>query len=122
MLVGLPPDGREKMMEWAAANFNAIGPANDRALNDMGQMMEFQHYLMSIARENVVPGSWVDLLFDAVDRGDITDLQMRRAFAGYDHRGNGTLDAPFGHPSRGLATDPSRPQLDPARDRRSAAA
>jgi len=106
MLVGLPPDGREKMLEWAAANFNAIGPANDRALGDMDQMMEFQHYLMSIARGNVVPGSWVDLLFEAVDRGDITDLQMRGLIGDYTAPSLDTTIGATGHLMHLLGTHP----------------
>jgi len=106
MLVGLPPDGREKMLDWAAANFNAIGPANDRALGDMGQMMEFQHYLMSIARKNVVPDSWVDLLFDAVDRGDITDLQMRGLIGDYTAPSLDTTIGATGHLMHLLGTHP----------------
>lgn len=30
-LVGLPEAGREQMLDWAAAAFNAIGPNNERA-------------------------------------------------------------------------------------------
>ena len=43
-LVGLEPDGREQMLEWAAAAFNAIGPVQDP--NDVESMKAAFAYMI----------------------------------------------------------------------------
>lgn len=71
-LVGLPEEGREKMLEWAAANFNCFGPMNKRAEDSFDSLKEMVNYaLTQSVRGKVKPGSWAEMLHDAGDRGDI---------------------------------------------------
>ena len=71
-LVGLPTEGRERMLEWARANFNCFGPLNDRTLGAVpivGEMIDY-------ARTECVPGKlkpdgWAQMIWDAADRGEI---------------------------------------------------
>jgi cytochrome P450 len=51
-LVGLPDNGREAMLRWAAAAFNAMGPMNPRGLDAIPQVRE-----LHIGRGTRFPGS-----------------------------------------------------------------
>src|ERR1700675_126588 len=42
--VGLPEEGRERMMEWSIGLFNCIGPMNDRARTAIPVLSEMMHY------------------------------------------------------------------------------
>ncbi|MFP5020830.1 cytochrome P450 [Pseudonocardia phyllosphaerae] len=71
-LVGLPDQGREKMLEWAAAIWNTQGPADERAAAAGPVVEEF----MGFAFNDAVPGKidpdgWAAQLYDAADRGEI---------------------------------------------------
>jgi cytochrome P450 len=70
--VGLPQDGRERMLVWAAQMFNCFGPLNDRARGAFPVLEEMMHYASSQAvRGKLRPGSWADAILDAVDRGEV---------------------------------------------------
>lgn len=84
-LVGLPEDGRQRMLKWADAGFNAMGPSNNDhtayALPIMGEMV---HYicdpdLPTRFRE----GSWSAELWDCVERGDLSAEAARSILQGY---------------------------------------
>ncbi len=73
ILVGLPADLRENMLDWAAASFDSFGPAdNPRVANSMEVGLGLVKFMGSISREKMLPGSWADQLYQAADRGDIT--------------------------------------------------
>src|SRR5262245_26716874 len=61
--VGLPQDGRERMLVWAAHMFNCFGPLNDRARGAFPVLREMMHYASSQAvRGKLKPGSWADAI------------------------------------------------------------
>jgi cytochrome P450 len=71
-LVGLPEEGREHMLEWAAANFQCFGPLNERAIGQLpsvgdGMAFTFDPTLPS----RLKPGGWAAQLWEAADRGEI---------------------------------------------------
>ena len=71
-LVGLPEDGRERMLEWAAATFNCLGPMNERTMSAFPIVGEMVDYAMT----ECVPGKlssdgWAQKIWDAADRGEI---------------------------------------------------
>lgn len=75
-LVGLPDEGREHMLEWAAANFNCFGPLNPRTIEAFEIVGEMIHY----AFNECVPGKlkkdgWAQAIWDAADRGEIRHEQ-----------------------------------------------
>lgn len=71
-LVGLPEEGRERMLVWASAIFNCFGPLNDRARDSFGVMDEIMEYAMTNAVPGKLkPGSWAEAIFDAADRGEV---------------------------------------------------
>jgi cytochrome P450 len=70
--VGLPQDGRERMLVWATQMFNCFGPLNGRARNAFPVLEEMMRYASTQAvRGKLAPGSWADALLDAMDRGEI---------------------------------------------------
>ena len=72
--VGLPEDGRERMLIWAEQMFNCFGPINDRSQSAFPVLEEMMHYATSQAvRGKLKPGSWAEAIIDAVDRGEVDD-------------------------------------------------
>ena len=76
-LVGLPDSGRERMRDWAAATFDALGTLNDRAQAALGALGEMLAYAASVRREQLRPDGWAARLFHAADDGaiDANDVQ-----------------------------------------------
>jgi cytochrome P450 len=70
-LVGLPEEGRERMLAWAAATFDALGPPNARATAAAPSLLEMARYAISVDRRVLHPDGWAARLFEAADRGEI---------------------------------------------------
>ena len=68
-LVGLPEEGRERMLDWAAATFDALGPPNARGRAGGPVLLEMARYALEVERERLVPGGWAARLFSAADAG-----------------------------------------------------
>ena len=76
-LVGLPAHGCERMLEWAAAMFNAFGPIdNARTQSAFPLIGEVAAYLADeqTLRE-LRPGSWSARLLECVDKGMLSRTQ-----------------------------------------------
>ena len=77
-LVGLPEEGRERMLIWAAANFDSFGPLNDRASGALSVFDEMVGYAMTqCVPEKLKPGSWAAMLHEAADHGEITEQDAK---------------------------------------------
>ena len=75
-LVGLPEEGRERMLEWAAANFDCFGPMNQRTKDAFPVVQEMVGYAFSeCVPEKLKPGSWAARIWEAADRGEIRHNQ-----------------------------------------------
>ena len=62
-LVGLPEDGREKMLEWASTSFDTFGPITPRVGAQMPVIEETICYMQKNNHPGIVkPGSWCDQL------------------------------------------------------------
>ena len=69
--MGLPQEGRERMLVWAEQMYNCFGPLNERASNAFPGLQEMMHYATTQAvRGKLKPGSWAQAIVDAVDRGE----------------------------------------------------
>ena len=69
-LVGLPEEGRQNMLRWAAATFDALGADNDRAKAARPALQEMRHYTLNEAVPGrLKPGSWAARLYEAGDNG-----------------------------------------------------
>jgi cytochrome P450 len=70
--VGLPEEGRERMLVWAEQMFDCFGPLNDRARDAFPVLQEMMHYAAAHAvRGNLKAGSWAEGIINAVDRGEV---------------------------------------------------
>jgi cytochrome P450 len=71
-LVGLPEEGRERLLVWATALFNCIGPLNERTISAFPVVREMVDYATTEAvRGKLKRGSWGEALHDAADRGEV---------------------------------------------------
>jgi len=71
-LVGLGDFGRERMLEWAAASFDTLGPMNQRTVNALPKAEEFLTFIVNDARPGqLAPDGWVAALFEAGERGEV---------------------------------------------------
>ncbi|OYU34497.1 cytochrome P450 [Novosphingobium sp. PASSN1] len=84
-LVGLPEEGRQRMLGWANAGFNSMGaaavPDTGQALATMGEMIAFisDPELPARMRE----GSWAAELWAAVACGELTAPEAQAILQGY---------------------------------------
>jgi cytochrome P450 len=72
-LVGLPVDGRERMLAWAPANFDCFGPINDRtnaAFPIVGEMVNYA--FTQCVPGKLKPGGWAQMIWDAAARGEVS--------------------------------------------------
>ena len=71
-LVGLPDDGRERMLEWAPANFDCFGPMNPRTERALTIVAEMVNYAFTqCVPGKLKPGGWAAMIWEAADRGEI---------------------------------------------------
>lgn len=118
-LVGLPGAGRERMLDWAAAAFNVIGP--DQFPDDVATMREAFAYMSSLRDDEVRDGSWAASLFAAADSGRLSRAEAMAAISAYVIPSLDTTILAKGHLLYNLATNPdqwamlrARPDLIPA--------
>jgi cytochrome P450 len=70
--VGLPEEGRERMLTWAAAAFDVAGPMNESAQAALSVLREAIDYSYDPGlRERLSPGSWAAGIWEAADAGVI---------------------------------------------------
>jgi len=70
--IGLPEEGRERMMDWSINMFNCFGPMNERARNAMPVLSEMMHYARSQAVPGRLrPGSWAEAIHHAAAAGEV---------------------------------------------------
>jgi cytochrome P450 len=72
-LVGLPQEQRERMLPWAEAVFNCVGPTNSRTESSIPLVQEAFTFSMDPQFPGRLdPGGWAARLFDAVESGEIS--------------------------------------------------
>ena len=82
--IGLPQEGREHMLDWAEATFNAMGPMNERCIHALQTLPEVFGYAMQIAASgNLQPGSFGAGVLEAQRDGRITEAQCPQLFTAY---------------------------------------
>ncbi len=70
-LVGLPEAGRERMIEWAHANFDCFGPMNERTQNAFPIVQEMVGYAFNeCVPGKLKPGGWAAGIWAAAERGE----------------------------------------------------
>ena len=70
--VGLPEEGRERIMQWSIGMFDCFGPMNERARNALPVLTEMMHYARTQAVPGKLkPGSWAEAIHDAAADGEV---------------------------------------------------
>ena len=117
-LVGLEPEGRERMLEWAAAAFNAIGPQQDP--KDLESLHAAFAYMAGLDASRVREDSWAGQLFVAARNGSISGPEALGAISAYIIPSLDTTILAKGHLLYLLARNPDqwnslreRPELIP---------
>ncbi|MGI4855900.1 MAG: cytochrome P450/oxidoreductase [Janthinobacterium lividum] len=73
-LVGLPDDGRENMLDWAAAAFNITGIQNERGRKGAETLVEMRDWIVTRATpDRLKPGSLTARIRDMVATGEIPE-------------------------------------------------
>jgi cytochrome P450 len=105
-LVGLPEVGRERMLVWAAAAFNQIGP--DYEADEMAVLSEAFAFMSGLNASTVRSGSWTGDLFKAVDEGRLSLKEAMAAISAYVIPSLDTTILAKGHLLYDLATYPEQ--------------
>ena len=105
-LVGLPAVGRERLLDWAAATFNLIGPDQDS--RDLEILAESRAFMASLSEETVRDGSWAGELFAAARAGRLTHVEAMAAMSAYIVPSLDTTILAKGHLLYNLATLPDQ--------------
>lgn len=105
--IGVPVEGREKLIPYAAAVFNAFGPRN--AIFDDGNAAAGDAVAWvanACKRENLAPGGWGAAVYDASDRGDCSAEEAERLVRSFLTAGVDTTVNGISHMVLALATFP----------------
>jgi cytochrome P450 len=71
-LVGLPDEGRERLLPWARLGFDSWGPPGPRADAAADGYRSLVDYSNTVSvPEHLEPGRWGAGIYDAVDRGEL---------------------------------------------------
>lgn len=70
-LVGLEEEGRENMLSWAAATFDALGPMNERTQSALQRAFGLLQYAGSLGPDTVRADGWARAIFDSCADGEI---------------------------------------------------
>ena len=82
--IGLPQEGREHLLDWAEATFNAMGPMNERCADAVKKLPDLFGYARQIAATgNLQPGSFGAGVIEAQREGRITEAQCPQLFTAY---------------------------------------
>ncbi|ORA26278.1 cytochrome P450 [Mycobacterium aquaticum] len=82
--VGLPMNRRGRLLEWASANFDAMGPANERCVASLPKVTEMTDFAAEIVNAgDVLPGTLAERVLQAAERGEITEHQTVRLMLAY---------------------------------------
>jgi len=107
--IGIPADGRENLIPYASAAFNAFGPRN--AVFERGNAAAanaIPWVAQACKRENLSPGGWGAALYEAADRGDCTEAEAERLVRSFLTAGVDTTVNGIGQMMLALATHPDQ--------------
>lgn len=104
--VGLPTVGRERMLDWAAANFNLIGPDQDPG--DLAVLSEARDFIANLSEDSVRAGSWAGELLAEARWGRLSHREAMAAISAYVIPSLDTTILAKGHLLYDLATSPEQ--------------
>lgn len=107
--IGVPKEGREHLLVYAAAVFNAFGPRN--AIFTAGEVAAAEAakwVALACERKNLTPGSWGAAVYLAADEGLCTEAEAGRLVRSFLSAGVDTTVNGIGHMILALATNPDQ--------------
>ena len=117
--VGVPEEGRQYLLPYGAMAFNAFGPRNDLFEQAFAEASEVTEWISSACqRDALAPGGLGAKIWEAVDRGEITDQQAPLLVRSLLTAGLDTTVYGIGNALYCLASNPSQYELlhaEPAR-------
>ncbi|MEX0287151.1 MAG: cytochrome P450 [Paracoccaceae bacterium] len=106
-LVGIPEAGRTRMLDWAAATFDAIGGDNARTDAARPRLAEMRAFMTSPETQAALkPGGWAAQLFQAADAGEVDPALCPTLMRDYLGPSLDTTIFATGHIVRRLAETP----------------
>lgn len=96
--IGVPVEGREQLLTYAAAVFNAFGPRNE--IFERGNMLAadaIAWVAQACKRENLAAGGWGAAVYEAADAGDCTADEAERLVRSFLSAGVDTTVNGIGH-------------------------
>ncbi len=105
-LVGLPVGGRERMLIWAAAAFNVVGP--NQHPDDVATLQEAFGYISTLNADVVAEGSWAEELLSAAQTGALSTQEALAAISAYVIPSLDTTILAKGHLLDNLARHPDQ--------------
>jgi cytochrome P450 len=106
-LVGLPEEGRQRMLEWAKATFDALGTMNTRGQAATPLLFEMMRYAVGVERATLRPEGWAAQLFAAADEGRIEPADVASMLVDYIAPSDTTILG-LGHLLFQLGRDPEQ--------------
>lgn len=82
-LVGLTEDGRENMLAWAAATFDALGPVNARMQAALPMAGSLLQYTAGLTPDQVRSDGWAGRILAEADAGTITPSEATMMVVDY---------------------------------------
>jgi cytochrome P450 len=83
-LLGWPDEGRDRLLDWAAANFDGLGPLNARAQASGPRLLEMVAYAREVAqRDDLAPDSMAAGVLAAAAAGDVAPEQCPMVLIDY---------------------------------------
>lgn len=83
-LVGWPQDGRERLLAWGAATFDALGPFNGQAIRAARPSLQMLRYARTVAKHRTLrEGSLGADLIKAVDEGRLDESGCPKLLVDY---------------------------------------
>ncbi|WP_182262834.1 cytochrome P450 [Rhodococcus sp. UFZ-B548] len=83
-MLGFPEEGRDQLLHWGTASFDAMGPANARSEKALPIAGEMFNWLAEVCTaDRMLPGGLATTIHEAAARGDIPQEAVVPLMAGY---------------------------------------
>lgn len=110
--IGLPEEGREVLLTYAAVAFNAFGPKNALFRDSFAAASEAIDWVAAACRrENLKPGGWGMAVHEAADRGECSVEEAERLIRSFLSAGLDTTVNGIGNMLFALTKHPQQWQL-----------
>lgn len=105
-LLGWPDDGRDRLLDWAAANFDGLGPLNDRSVAAGDRIVEMSEHAQRLAGLQLPDDCFAARILRAAERGEIEHDRCPMLFIDYLAPSLDTTISAIGNAVYLLATHP----------------